>query len=130
MANARPRLIRARNAFRTGKDRLANLLGETIPHGTDELPLELTDKLEATPWNLDLTAVIAQAGRTPVVVDVDAFALQNAYELNYGFEANAVATSAEERSRYFDRLRQMRSFFAPAPLIFGMGSGVFSTMPW
>jgi type IV pilus assembly protein PilM len=38
----------------------------------------------------DYTGVIAQAGRTPVVVDVDAFALQNAYELNYGFEANTV----------------------------------------
>jgi type IV pilus assembly protein PilM len=38
----------------------------------------------------DYTGVISQAGRTPVVVDVDAFALQNAYELNYGFEAGAV----------------------------------------
>ena len=38
----------------------------------------------------DYTGVIAQAGRTPVVVDVDAFALQNAYELNYGFEPNSV----------------------------------------
>src|SRR5262247_959765 len=38
----------------------------------------------------DYTGVIAQAGRTPVVVDVDAFALQNAYELNYGFEPSAV----------------------------------------
>ncbi len=32
----------------------------------------------------DYTAVIAQSGRTPVIVDVDAFALQNAYEVNYG----------------------------------------------
>ena len=31
----------------------------------------------------DYTGVISQAGRTPVVVDVDAFALQNAYEENY-----------------------------------------------
>ncbi len=34
----------------------------------------------------DYTGVIAQAGRVPVVVDVDAFALQNAYEVNYGLE--------------------------------------------
>jgi type IV pilus assembly protein PilM len=34
----------------------------------------------------DYTGVIAQAGRTAVVVDVDAFALQNAYEVNYGIE--------------------------------------------
>ena len=31
----------------------------------------------------DYTGVIAQAGKTPVVVDVDAFALQNCYEYNY-----------------------------------------------
>jgi type IV pilus assembly protein PilM len=38
----------------------------------------------------DYTGVIARAGRTPVVVDVDAFALQNAYEVNYGIEPGAV----------------------------------------
>ena len=38
----------------------------------------------------DYTGVIAQAGRSAVVVDVDAFALQNAYEVNYGIDGNAV----------------------------------------
>jgi type IV pilus assembly protein PilM len=38
----------------------------------------------------DYTGVIAQAGRTAVVVDVDAFALQNAYEVNYGIEPGSV----------------------------------------
>ncbi len=38
----------------------------------------------------DYTGVIAQAGRTAVVLDVDAFALQNAYEANYGVDASAV----------------------------------------
>jgi type IV pilus assembly protein PilM len=38
----------------------------------------------------DYTGVIAQAGRTAVVVDVDAFALQNAYEVNYGVDPAAV----------------------------------------
>jgi type IV pilus assembly protein PilM len=38
----------------------------------------------------DYTGVIAQAGRSAVVVDVDAFALQNAYEANYGIDAGAV----------------------------------------
>jgi len=38
----------------------------------------------------DYTGVIAQAGRVPVVVDVDAFALQNAYEMNYGLDAGTV----------------------------------------
>ena len=38
----------------------------------------------------DYTGVIAQAGRNAVVVDVDAFALQNAYEMNYGLEPGQV----------------------------------------
>ena len=38
----------------------------------------------------DYTGVIAQAGRTAVVVDVDAFALQNAFEVNYGIEPGRV----------------------------------------
>jgi type IV pilus assembly protein PilM len=38
----------------------------------------------------DYTGVIAQAGRTAVVVDVDAFALQNAYEVNYGIQGGQV----------------------------------------
>jgi type IV pilus assembly protein PilM len=38
----------------------------------------------------DYTGVITQAGCVPVVVDVDAFALQNAYEVNYGFDPGAV----------------------------------------
>jgi type IV pilus assembly protein PilM len=38
----------------------------------------------------DYTGAIAAAGRVPVVVDVDAFALQNAFETNYGVEPGAV----------------------------------------
>jgi type IV pilus assembly protein PilM len=38
----------------------------------------------------DYTGVITQAGRVPVVVDVDAFALQNAYEVNYDTEPETV----------------------------------------
>lgn len=39
----------------------------------------------------DYTAVIAQAGRTPVIVDVDAFAVQNCFEANYGLEPGVTA---------------------------------------
>ena len=38
----------------------------------------------------DYTGVIGQAGRHAVVVDVDAFALQNAYEANYGTDPGAI----------------------------------------
>ena len=38
----------------------------------------------------DYTNVVTQAGRRAAIVDVDAFALQNAYEVNYGFESSRV----------------------------------------
>lgn len=38
----------------------------------------------------DYTDVIKKTGRTPVVMDVDAFAVQNAYEANYDIESGAV----------------------------------------
>jgi type IV pilus assembly protein PilM len=38
----------------------------------------------------DYTGVIAQAGRGAVAVDVDAFALQNAYAINYGVQPGQV----------------------------------------
>src|SRR5258706_12590132 len=38
----------------------------------------------------DYTSVITQSGRTPIIVDVDAFALQNAYEVNYGLDPGRV----------------------------------------
>jgi type IV pilus assembly protein PilM len=60
--------------------------GGTDSKGTMEVLLVAAKKDKIA----DYTGVIAQAGRTPVVVDVDAFALQNAYELNYGFEPRTV----------------------------------------
>jgi type IV pilus assembly protein PilM len=38
----------------------------------------------------DYTSVITQAGKTPVLVDVDAFAVQNAFEVNYPVQPGRV----------------------------------------
>ncbi len=38
----------------------------------------------------DYVSVISQAGKTPTIVDVDAFAVQNAYELNYDLDPQQV----------------------------------------
>ena len=35
----------------------------------------------------EYTNVVAQTGRTPVVVDIDAFAVQNCFEVNYGVDS-------------------------------------------
>jgi outer membrane protein len=62
VANARPRLIRARNDFRIGKHNLANLLGLHVPkESTEDIPLTLSGKLEAEPYRLDLPRALALA---------------------------------------------------------------------
>jgi type IV pilus assembly protein PilM len=38
----------------------------------------------------DYVSVISQAGRVPALVDIDAFAVQNAYEVNYDLDARKV----------------------------------------
>ncbi|MGE4182725.1 MAG: TolC family protein [Limisphaerales bacterium] len=62
LANARPRLIRARNAWRNGKTRLAYLLGYRVPDAAKEdVPLALSDRLEASPFEVDLEEALAAA---------------------------------------------------------------------
>ena len=62
VANARPQLIRARNAERIAKNNLVNLLGYDVPRAIGEdLPLILTDKLNAAPYQIDLSAAIGEA---------------------------------------------------------------------
>jgi type IV pilus assembly protein PilM len=56
------------------------------PKGTIDVLLVAAKKEKI----VDYTGVITQAGRTAVVVDIDAFALQNAYEVNYGFNDGEV----------------------------------------
>jgi len=60
--------------------------GEAPGKGTMEVLLVAAKKEKID----DYTGVIAQAGRMAVVVDVDAFALQNAFEANYGIEPGQV----------------------------------------
>lgn len=55
------------------------VLGENTNTGNLDILLVAVKKEKIT----DYTSVIKMAGKTPVLVDVDAFALQNAYEINY-----------------------------------------------
>jgi type IV pilus assembly protein PilM len=55
------------------------VLGENIGTGNLDILLVAAKKDKIT----DYASVIKMAGKTPVLVDVDAFALQNAYEINY-----------------------------------------------
>jgi outer membrane protein len=62
LANARPKLINARNSFRISKNNLANLLGLNVPPGTyEDIPLMLSDKLEAEAFDVELPRAVSQA---------------------------------------------------------------------
>jgi outer membrane protein TolC len=62
VANERPNLIRARNQYRIAKNNLSNLLGYNLPRGIwENIPLNLTDTLEAQPYEINLPDAIQQA---------------------------------------------------------------------
>jgi outer membrane protein len=62
VANERPNLIRAKNQYRIAKNNLANLLGYNLPRDIwENIPLNLTDTLEAAPYELNLPDAIQQA---------------------------------------------------------------------
>ena len=62
LANAKPRLIRARNAWRNGKTQLANLLGYRVPDDiTEDITLQLSGRLEAVPYEIDLGRALGLA---------------------------------------------------------------------
>ena len=62
LANARPRLIRAKNSLRIAKNNLANLLGFDVPKDTfEDIPLTLSGHLEAEPYETELPAAIRLA---------------------------------------------------------------------
>jgi outer membrane protein TolC len=62
LANARPRLIRAQNAYRIAKNNLANLLGFDVPpEHTDDIPLTLEGQLEAKPLQMEFPQALAKA---------------------------------------------------------------------
>ena len=59
---------------------------DAIDRGTQDVLLVAAKKDKIA----DYTGAVAQAGCVPVVVDVDGFALQNAYELNYRIQPDGV----------------------------------------
>ena len=62
VANARPPLIEAQNNYRISKNNLCNLLGFNLPREIwDNIPLKLTDALDAAPFQIILPDAIQQA---------------------------------------------------------------------
>jgi outer membrane protein TolC len=62
VANERPMLIQARNNYRISKNNLSNLLGYNLPRDIwEDIPLRLTDTLDAVPFEVNLPDAIQQA---------------------------------------------------------------------
>jgi outer membrane protein len=62
VANERPNLIQARNSYRIAKNDLSNLLGYNLPRDVwEDVPLDLTDTLDAAPYDANLPDAIQQA---------------------------------------------------------------------
>jgi outer membrane protein TolC len=62
LANAKPRLIKARNAHRIAKNNLVNLLGYDLPAEVwDDIPLVLSDKLRSEPVGFTLRDALLHA---------------------------------------------------------------------
>ena len=62
VANARPPLIQAQNNYRISKNNLANLLGYNLPRDIwENIPLNLSDGLDAAPYEINLPNALQQA---------------------------------------------------------------------
>jgi len=62
LANARPKLITARNNLRVSKNNLANLIGFNVPRESlEDIPLILSSKLDAEPFQMELPHAISLA---------------------------------------------------------------------
>jgi outer membrane protein len=62
VANERPMLIQARNNYRIAKNNLSNLLGYNLPRDIwEDIPLRLTDTLDAVPYEVNLPDAIQEA---------------------------------------------------------------------
>ena len=62
LANAKPRLIRARNSHRIAKNTLATQLGWNLPNdGVEDIPLQLSGRLETRAAEVSLVQAIGRA---------------------------------------------------------------------
>ena len=62
VANAKPNLFHAQSQYRIAKNVLANLLGYNLPREVlENIPLNLTDTFDITPWDMVLPDAIQQA---------------------------------------------------------------------
>ena len=111
LANAVPQIMNARIAFRFSKNNLSNLLGYNLPRDVwEDIPLVLTDKLEADPYSIELPAAIAQAleRRTELkaLQKTEGLQRENIINAKAGYKPTISAFAGWDwRSSQFDRIQ-------------------------
>jgi outer membrane protein len=71
LASEKPKLFQARNAYRIAKVTLAQLLGYRVPPTVwEDIPLQLTGKLETEPYAIDLPSALQEALRARPELEV------------------------------------------------------------
>lgn len=93
VANERPALIQAKNNYRISKNNLVNLLGYNLPREIwEDIPLNLTDTLDTSPYEIKLPDAIQQAleRRTELVALTKTVELQklNVVNARAGYKPN------------------------------------------
>ena len=62
VANQKPAVISAHNSYRISKNNMANLLGYNLPRDVwEEIPLDLTDSFDTSPYSINLPDGIQEA---------------------------------------------------------------------
>jgi len=131
IANARPRLIRARNAHRIAKNNLVNLLGYDIPRGIGEdIPLRLAGKLADEPFEINLSNALLRAfeNRTELAAlrKAEKLRLENIANARGGFKPSVqVFGGYGSRSSAFgkDLTRDISGWFTGAQLSWDIFDG-------
>lgn len=134
LANARPRLIRARNTFRIAKNDLVNLLGYNLPkEAWQDIPLHLTDHLEAVPFEMELGQAIAHAfefrSELSALRKAVGLAKEGVVQAQGGWKPSiAVFTGYGARNSLFsdDLTREVSGWYAGAQLNWDIFDGLYT----
>ena len=121
LSNAKPRLIRSKNAQRIAKNNLVNLLGFSVPPGGgEEIPLQLSGKLDAEPYQVELPSALVRAweGRTELAT------LRKSERLRYEAILNADA-GRKPSAQLFAGYGARNSSFSdnPGRAVYGWNAG-------
>src|SRR5579872_1927633 len=134
LANERPKLIQARNAYRIAKNNLVNSLGYHVPsHIWEDIPLQLTDKMVAEPYNVELPVAVAKAlenrSELAALRKEEALRKEGVITAKAGYKPNLQlfgGYGARSSSFFDDLTRDVRGYTAGAQLTWNIFDGLLT----